>query len=101
MTMLTLENGRLTETSVDTLRQYSDMLACQCPEKLLEILHSIRSFIDYSDSCIVRYPADAETHVWLRTAALNLDKLLCGTVVQLARMEGFIDDQNNLIPRSK
>lgn len=101
MTTLDLENGRLTDDSVDTLRQHTDMLACQCPGKLLEILDSIRSFTDYSNSCIVQYPADAQTHVWLRTAAQNLDKLLCGTVMQLARMEGFVDDNNQLIPRAK
>ncbi|RYZ72606.1 MAG: hypothetical protein EOP09_02960 [Proteobacteria bacterium] len=101
MTKLEITNGRLSQSSVESLRANSDMLACQCPAKLLEILDLIRSFETYSESCIVDYPSDAKTHTWLKNQALNLDQLLCNTVIQLARMEGFVSTDNELIARSK
>jgi glutaredoxin 2 len=101
MAVLELDGGRLSADSVEQLRVHSDLLPCQCPQKLLEILDTIRGFTDYTSDCIVKYPADAETHQWLRTAALNLDKLLCGTVMQLARMEGFINEANEIVSRDK
>jgi len=99
MKHLELKEGRLSEDSVTLLRQYSDMLECQCPGKLLEILDEIRNFNRYTTACIEQFPADAKTHQWLQTAALNLDSLLCGTIIQLARLEGFVNDQNQLAPR--
>ena len=101
MKTLELEGGLLSESSIALLKQHSDMLQCQCPSKLLEILDVIRDFKAYTSRCIDQYPADAQTHRWLQTAALNLDKLLCGTVMQLARMEGFINDANELTSRQK
>lgn len=98
---LELEDGRLSPASIALLKQYSDMLECQCPGKLLGILDSIREFTTYTAACIDQYPDDARTHQWLQTASLNLDKLLCGTIIQLARMEGFVNEANELSPRHK
>jgi hypothetical protein len=101
MTALVTENGCLTKDGIETLRRYSDMIACQCPGKMLEILELIRSFEEYTIACVSTFPDDAETHQWLYKAAVNLDKLLCGTIMQLARVEGFLDENNRLIPRNK
>lgn len=98
---LELVGGRLTENAVEILKMNSDMVECECPLKLIEILNMIRAFQSYSTECIVKYPADASTHKWLKTAAENLDTLLCSTVIQLARMEGFVNDQNELTARAR
>lgn len=93
--------GRLTARAVEILKLNSDMIECECPSKLLEILDMIRAFNSYTTECIIKYPADANTHKWLKTAAENLDSLLCNTVIQLARMEGFVDENNELTSRAR
>ncbi|WP_186645936.1 hypothetical protein [Fluviispira vulneris] len=93
------EDGRLTDDTVHLLNQYSDMIECKCPEKLLQILTEVRAFKNYTHSCIELYPDDAKVHHWLKSSADNLDKLLSATLLQLARMEGFIDENNVIKPR--
>lgn len=88
---LAMEDGRLSAESLAVLGQNADMLECRCPTKLIEILHVIRAFTAYTDECIAKYPQDAKTHQWLRGAGANLDRLVGNTLVQLARMEGYID----------
>lgn len=93
------EGNRLTTESLQQLTQHADMIECQCPTHLIDILNKIRAFSDYTTECIQKYPNDQATHKWLAGAALNLDTLLSTTIVQLARHEGFIDENNNFISR--
>ncbi len=88
--------GKLTEKTIKELKQHSDMLECKCPTKLLEIIELINQFESYTDECIKNYPQDKNTHEWLKYSAININKLLSATLLQLARLEGFIDE-NNLI----
>ncbi|KAB8031010.1 hypothetical protein [Fluviispira multicolorata] len=44
-------------------------------------------------------PDDKKTHEWLTISANNLDRLLSSTLLQLARLEGFIDEDNNIKKR--
>ncbi|KAB8031013.1 hypothetical protein [Fluviispira multicolorata] len=99
MNNLIFEDGRLTEESILLLSNNSDMIECKCPEKLLKILTSIREFKNYTENCIQLYPDDKKTHEWLTTSANNLDRLLSSTLLQLARLEGFIDEDNNIKKR--
>lgn len=98
-TELTSSGGKLTDTAAQALFNHRDMIACECPGKLIEILNSIRDFQKYTASCIQDYPKDADTHRWLLGAAENLDALLSNTILQLARMEGFIDGENQIVDR--
>lgn len=100
MSALRTDRGTLTSQAVTELRKHADMLDCECPTHLLAILERVREFERYTTSCIERYPEDAGTHQWLKAAASNIDSLLSATVVQLARIEGFVDDQNRLVERS-
>ncbi|BBH52562.1 hypothetical protein [Fluviispira sanaruensis] len=93
------EDGRLTDETVHLLSQNSDMIECKCPEKLLHILAVVRDFKSYTVNCIDLYPNDAKVHLWLKSSADNLDKLLSATLLQLARMEGFIDENNHIKSR--
>ena len=96
---LIFEDGRLTDETIDLLNKYSDMIECKCPEKLLQILLIVRDFKNYTESCIELYPNDTKVHIWLKSSADNLDRLLSATLLQLARMEGFINEENHLKPR--
>lgn len=92
--------GRLSQTELDDLKKYSDLIECECPSHLMDILAKVREFEAYTSECLVKFPKDANTHRWLQKAAVNIDLLLSNTIVQLARMEGFVDDENRFVPRA-
>lgn len=93
------QNGKLTLDTINKLKENADMLECQCPTKLLEIIESINKFESYTDDCILKYPNDKTTHEWLKYSAININKLLSSTLLQLARLEGFLTEDNKIKKR--
>lgn len=94
-------NGYLTPEAITELSKHTDLIECECPTYLVEILAKVREFNDYTTECIKKYPKDAATHAWLQTSARNIDAMLSNTIVQLARMEGFINEKNEFVARQK
>jgi hypothetical protein len=95
------DGSRLTEEAVAELGKHADMIECECPTYLLDILEKVRKFSVYTESCIQRFPKDEKTHKWLLQSAQNLNTKLSATIAQLARLEGFIDDQNQFVDRPR
>ena len=96
MEKLAFENETLTENSLKALSAYTDMIECQCPAKMIALLREVRAFRDYTHDCIARYPEDKAVHHWLESAAVNIDKLLSATLVQLARLEGYVTGEDSI-----
>lgn len=97
---ITVEDGvQVSDEAAEELRKHADMIECQCPNKLLDILEVVRDFERYTENCIEKYPEDRDTHKWLKSSAINLDQLLSTTLIQLARIEGFIDEENKIVDR--
>lgn len=88
------QDGTLTDESQRRILQHTEVLECACPQHLLKILDSIKSFQEYETGCIIKYPKDAEIHNWLLDASKELEKLATATIVTLMRKESIIDDQN-------
>lgn len=93
--------NKIKPESLNQLRLHVDMLDCECPTHLIAILDKVRAFTDYTTECIIRYPKDVETHKWLASSSQNLDSLLSATIAQLARYEGFVNDENEFVPRQR
>ncbi|MBC7467370.1 MAG: hypothetical protein H7256_15375 [Bdellovibrio sp.] len=93
------EGNRLTNEAILQLGEHTDMIECECPTHLIAILKKIRAFSEYSQTCIEKFPKDEKMHKWLLSASLNLDTLLSGTIGQLARHEGFINESNEFVAR--
>jgi hypothetical protein len=93
------DNGYLTNAALKELEKHVDMIECECPTYLISILNRVREFNEYTSECIKKYPKDAATHMWLQTSSKNIDAMLSNTIVQLARMEGFIDEKNDFTKR--
>lgn len=93
------DGNRLTPEAIAKLSQHTDMIQCECPTYLIDILQKIRAFSEYSQTCIEKFPKDEKVHKWLLSASLNLDTLLSGTIGQLARHEGFINESNEFVDR--
>lgn len=99
---ITVEDGlQISKEAVEELKKHADMIECQCPNKLIDILEFVREFTKYTEECIEKYPEDRDTHKWLKASAINLDQLLSTTVVQLARFEGFINENNEIVDRPR
>lgn len=92
-------NGHLTPEAMTELKKYADLIECECPTHLMGILAQVREFHDYTTECITKYPEDAATHRWLQKSAKNIDAMLSNTIIQLARIEGFINEENQFVPR--
>jgi hypothetical protein len=95
------EDGRIQQNHLEELNRYSDFVECECPAHLIDILLKVREFEAYTTECITKFPKDANTHRWLKKASQNVDALLSNTIVQLARIEGFIDEENKFVPRDR
>ena len=99
---ITVEDvNQISAEAVMELEKHADMIECQCPNKLVGILQHVREFTDYTDECIEKYPEDSDTHKWLKSSAINIDQLLSTTIIQLARLEGFIDENNQFVDRGE
>ncbi len=99
---ITVEDGlQISNEAAEELRRHADMIECQCPNKLLDILDVVRDFTRYTEDCIDKYPEDRDVHKWLKSSSINLDQLLSTTLVQLARYEGFINEHNQIVDRQE
>lgn len=98
---ITVEDGvQISEEAVEELKKHADMIECECPAKLMQILEQVREFTKYTEQCIEKYPEDKATHKWLKSSSMNIDQLLSTTLVQLARYEGFINENNEIVERN-
>lgn len=98
---ITVEDGsQISKEAIEELQKHTDMIECRCPDRLIQVLEMVRDFTDYTTECIEKYPDDEATHRWLRSSSLNIDQLLSTTLIQLARMEGFINEHNEIVERS-
>ncbi len=99
---ITVEDGsQISEEAVKELQKHADMIECECPARLIEILEEVRNFTNYTEQCIEKYPEDEATHRWLRSSSMNIDQLLSTTLIQLARYEGFINEHNEIVEREE
>ncbi|WP_441001111.1 hypothetical protein [Fodinibius sp. SL11] len=97
---ITVEDGsQISEEAVEELKKHADMIECECPARLMEILEEVRNFTKYTENCIEKYPEDKATHKWLKSSSMNIDQLLSTTLIQLARYEGFINEDNEIVDR--
>lgn len=90
-------NGILTEEAMKILEKSGDSVSCECPGNLIHLLRSVKEFTQYQEKCITTKPEDEMIHNWLKATSVNLEHLLSSTAVNLARMEGLIDEKNEFI----
>ncbi len=87
----------LTDEALLEICRAADVLACECPGYLARILRQVRSFHNYTLSCIDQFPQDKETHLWLAAQAEAMEQLLWDTTLELMRREKLIDETSQVI----
>lgn len=91
------EQQLLTSYAEQEIVRQASVLDCECPRHLALILEKVREFQKYELSCQNKSEKDRATHEWLYQAAINIDQMLSATILQLARLEGMIDDENRIV----
>jgi hypothetical protein len=74
----------------------ADVIACECPSYLVQILNQVREFRRYTKECIDHFPDNAATHHWLSEQVNQVEMLLCLTIYELLQKENLIDEDNQL-----
>lgn len=87
----------LTKKAKKDILNKSSVLDCECPKHLIEILNKVTEFKKYEQSCINKNDKDRETHEWLYDATENIEQMISTTIIQLARIENMIDEDNEII----
>ncbi len=90
---------KLTELSDESLLEIcraAQVIACECPAYIARLLRQVRVFREYTSNCIEQFPADAETHEWLASRAIEVEDILFHTMIELMQKEDLIDAEQNL-----
>lgn len=90
------ENGIISQEAMDELEKVGMSASCECPRHLVEILRSVKEFTKYQEDCLIEKPQDQVIHNWLKASSINIEHLLSGTIINLARLEGLIDHENKI-----
>lgn len=94
-------NQLLTDFAESEILKNASKLSCECPKHLLFILEKVRSFQEYEKGCINSSEKDRATHEWLLEQSLKIDRLVSSVIIDLARREGMITEQNDVVPYPK
>ncbi|MDD0854013.1 hypothetical protein HBN50_12950 [Halobacteriovorax sp. GB3] len=90
------EKGILSLDAINMLEKASSVTSCECPRHLIELLKTAKEFTKYQDDCLIEKPHDQHTHEWLKATSINLEHFISSAIVNLARMEGIIDENNQI-----
>ena len=91
------DSGLISDEAIEALKKRAPDVSCQCPTHLIDIFRSIQAFTEYQKNCLNSKPQDELIHKWLESTGLNLEHILSNSIITLARMEGMIDENNQII----
>ncbi len=80
---------RFSDATLMRVSSMSTAIRCECPHHIADLLMAVTSFEEYSATCEVEQPADAEEHRYLRATAASARMLFEDALVRLARAEGL------------
>ena len=94
---LTDKMGIITKEALEALIKRASDVSCECPGHLIQIFQKVKAFTEYQKNCLNETPQDELIHKWLETSSVNMEHILSNTIITLARMEGMIDEDNNIV----
>ncbi|MBW4578818.1 MAG: hypothetical protein KME42_04485 [Tildeniella nuda ZEHNDER 1965/U140] len=93
----TLKISDLSDEALIEICRAAEVIACECPGYLARILRQVRTFRNYTITCIEQFPQDTETHLWLADRAGQAEALLHQTMIELMQKEELIDDSEHIL----
>ncbi|MDX2228332.1 MAG: hypothetical protein NW220_01750 [Leptolyngbyaceae cyanobacterium bins.349] len=92
----TIQLTELTDETLLEICRAAQVIACECPAYIARLLRQVRVFREYTTNCIEQFPADAETHEWLSSRAVEVEDILFRTMIELMQKEELIDSNQNV-----
>jgi len=74
----------------------ADVIACECPSYLVQLLKEVKEFRRYTTECGERFPDNSDSHHWLSNRASQLEKLLSQTIYEFFQKENLLDEDNRI-----
>ena len=91
-----LPNSFFSDEQLQTICENANVIACECPTHLVDLLRKVREFRYYTTDCIELSPSEAETHSWLSERVLQIESLLSHTIAEFIQREDLLDEQHQL-----
>ena len=85
----TLHPARFDEPTLARLARATGLLACECPQHLVELVRQLAAFERYSAECAHRNPADARLHDELQRLASTSRALIEEALARVAAADGL------------
>lgn len=89
-------NFALSDAQLQAICETANVIACECPAQLVDLLRKIREFRYYTLECIQIAPEETELHQWLGGEMIRVEALLSQTIVEMMRREDLLDEQQQL-----
>jgi hypothetical protein len=74
----------------------ADVIACECPSYLVQLLKEVKEFRRYTTECGERFPDSADSHHWLSNRAAQFEKFLSQTIHEFFQKEHLMDENNQI-----
>lgn len=74
----------------------ADVIACECPARLVGLLREVRRFRQYTLGCIEKWPESIEIHEWLASRVSDLEAELAKVLYEFMAKEDLLDEQGQL-----
>lgn len=94
---LITKSGLISEEAIEKLLKKAIDVSCQCPGQIIDIYKQIQAFTEYQQKCLNQKPQDEMIHKWLQSTSVNLEHIVSNTIITLARLEGMIDEDNQIL----
>ncbi|NJL23001.1 MAG: hypothetical protein HC895_22735 [Leptolyngbyaceae cyanobacterium SM1_3_5] len=89
-------NPAFSDAQLQIICETANVIACECPAQLVDLLRKIREFRHYTINCIELAPEEAEIHHWLSDEIIQVEALLSNIIVEFMRREDLFDEQQQL-----
>ncbi|MBW4470986.1 MAG: hypothetical protein KME45_11370 [Stenomitos rutilans HA7619-LM2] len=96
-TKQTIKISDVSDEALVEICRAAEVVACECPGYLARLLRQVRTFRNYTMTCIEQFPQDAETHFWLAEQGAKVEALLHQTMIELMQKEELIDDSEHIL----
>lgn len=96
MSSISLPLCQFSDEQLVAICENANVVACECPARLVDLLQKVRKFRRYTFECIEQYPDDIEMHQWLDEQVQQIELRLSEVILEFMQKEDLMNEQNQL-----
>jgi hypothetical protein len=93
---MSLPRCQFSEEQLIAICENANVIACECPARLVDLLQKVRKFRRYTFECMEQYPDEIEIHQWLDRQVQQIELRLSEVMLEFMQKENLMDEQNQL-----